>query len=532
MTATIRRRRGPLPGGVPGVSVPGELARRLADRDAAAADHLQRRRDEDARRRLDRLVKGTRMDRRGAKGLAAGRLWGRMRLQAHTAPSRMLKAAYPWIMHPGLGVPGAYIGSDLFSMSSFLFDPFELYAAGVISSPNIAHVGEIGTGKSALMKSVILRLLVFGIAFSWVQVKPEYEDLCTALGIEPLRIGPGQSVRLNPLAEVLRHPGQNDQEYLAGNRGRRLTLLEGMLEVSLRRPLLPVERSVIEWSLDAATGADEPANATLAPVSLPTLLAQLINPQRWQHRAVELGLPAGDVHDEARDVRLELAGMLSGPLRGMFDTTEARNKAFDFRAAGTVVDLSRIRTNERVTVLAMVCAQSAMEAELMHPDAPRRLVGYDEAWMSMRYLPLLRRYQEQWKLSRLYGIANWIAFHRFTDLDAIGDAGSESRSLAAGLLEDTGIKIAHRQGGSVALRLAGELMKLSDVQEDLLRYLKVGVALWKIGDHTAVVKHRLSSVEQPLVYTDSRMKVIAGIDDITDEEWDDLLEQGLAVDTA
>ena len=45
-------------------------------------------------------------------------------------------------------------------MASFLFDPFELYAAGVISSPNISLIGEIGSGKSALMKSVILRLLV------------------------------------------------------------------------------------------------------------------------------------------------------------------------------------------------------------------------------------------------------------------------------------------------------------------------------------------------------------------------------------
>ena len=173
-------------------------------------------------------------------------------------------------------------------------------------------------------------------------------------------------------------------------------------------------------------------------------------------------------------MRLALAELVTGSLSGMFDSTDARNTAFDFRAVGTVVDLNRVRHNEMLTVLSMVCAQSAMEAELMHPDAPRRLVGYDEAWMAMRYLPLLRRFQEQWKLSRLYGIANWIAFHRFTDLDAIGDAGSETRNLATGLLEDTGIKIAYRQG-EAALPLTGALMSLSDVQQDLLRFLKQGV---------------------------------------------------------
>jgi hypothetical protein len=47
-----------------------------------------------------------------------------------------------------------------------------------------------------------------------------------------------------------------------------------------------------------------------------------------------------------------------------------------------------------------------------------------------------------------------------------------------------------------------------------------------------VVKHILSSVERPLVNTDSRMKVIAGIDDISDAEWDALLEQHATGDAA
>ena len=266
-------------GALPGVSVPGEVARRLAERDAAAAAAAAQAQAEREQRRMERLTRGAGLDRRGGKGVGAGRLWGRMRLQAHTAPSRMLKGIYPWIMDPGLGVPGAYVGQDLFSQASFLFDPFELYAAGVISSPNMALVGEIGAGKSALMKSLILRLLVFGISFSWVQVKPEYEDLCKTLGVQPLRIGPGQLVRLNPLAEVRRHPEQNDVEHRAGNRSRRIALLEGLLQVALRRGMRPVERSVIGWALDAATGADDNTNGgRLAPVSLPSLLGQLVNP--------------------------------------------------------------------------------------------------------------------------------------------------------------------------------------------------------------------------------------------------------------
>ena len=347
------------------------------------------------------------------------------------------------------------------------------------------------------------------------------------LGVEPLRLGPGQLVRMNPLAEVRRHPGQNDEEFLAGNRSRRLALLEGMLEVSLRRAAAAGGASVLGWALDAATGADDPANARLAPVSLPTAAGA-----SWSTRPAGRAGPTArpgqrpTSHDQTQDVRLALAGAGPGSLRGMFDTTDARNTAFDFRAPGTVVDLARSGTTSRHTVLAMVCAQSAMEAELMHPDAPRRIVGYDEAWMAMRYLPLLRRFQEQWKLARWFGIATGSRSTGSPIRTRSATPAAKRRNLAHGLLEDTGIKIAYRQSGEAALTAAAELMSLTDVQADLLRYLKVGVGLWKVGESTPpssnTACHRS---KRPIVDTDSRMKAIAGVDDITDEEWEALLEQ-------
>jgi hypothetical protein len=153
-----------------------------------------------ARERRRQVDRGPRRDRYGAHGQGSGRLAHRMRLPAHTASSGVLKTWYPWIMDPGLGVPGAYIGLDLYSRASFLFDPWELYAAGVITSPNGLIIGEIGSGKSALMKCLIVRFVAAGIPFSWVDIKDEYSDLAAALGVEPLRLGPGLGVRLNPLA--------------------------------------------------------------------------------------------------------------------------------------------------------------------------------------------------------------------------------------------------------------------------------------------------------------------------------------------
>ena len=58
---------------------------------------------------------------------------------------------------------------------------------------------------------------------------------------------------------------------------------------------------------------------------------------------------------------------------------------------------------------------------------------------------LLGRMQAQWKLSRAWGLANLMIVHRLSDLDAIGDAGSEARGLAQGLLRDTATRILYNE---------------------------------------------------------------------------------------
>lgn len=81
----------------------------------------------------------------------------------------------------------------------------------------------------------------------------------------------------------------------------------------------------------------------------------------------------------------------------------------------------------------MTCASAWMESALASPDGGQRWVIYDEAWRLVRQPALLGRMQSQWKLSRGLGIANLMIIHRLSDLDAVGDSGSEARALAHGL---------------------------------------------------------------------------------------------------
>ncbi len=92
---------------------------------------------------------------------------------------------------------------------------------------------------------------------------------------------------------------------------------------------------------------------------------------------------------------------------------------------------------------------------------------YDEAWRLMAQPALLARMQAQWKLSRAWGLANLMIVHRLSDLDAVGDAGSQSRGLAQGLLGDTATRILYNEPYDEATA-ARRVLGLAAVEADQL----------------------------------------------------------------
>src|SRR5579875_648603 len=120
------------------------------------------------------------------------------RVPAHQVTTRHLGAAYPLLSEAGLGHRGVLVGRDLLG-GSFVHDPFELYAAGIVSNPNMVVIGQIGRGKSAFVKTYLWRQAVFGRRAWVVDPKGEYGGLAAAWGTRPVALRPGGSVRLNPL---------------------------------------------------------------------------------------------------------------------------------------------------------------------------------------------------------------------------------------------------------------------------------------------------------------------------------------------
>ncbi len=76
--------------------------------------------------------------------------------------------------------------------------------------------------------------------------------------------------------------------------------------------------------------------------------------------------------------------------------------------------------------------------------------------------------------------------------------------LAEGLLSDSETRVVYAQSpGEVAH--TGELLGLTDTETELVTQLRRGMALWKVGQRSFLVEHRLASGERWLTDTDQAM---------------------------
>jgi len=434
----------------------------------------------------------------GAKSLWSPR---RLRIGPHRATSEVLSVAYPFLAEAGLGSEGVLVGHDSWSGAAFCYDPWALYRRGVITNPNVLLAGVIGRGKSALAKSLATRSLAFGRRI-YVPGDPkgEWTVVSRAAGGAAIVLGGGSENRLNPLDEGPRpawrvaengeQAAMSDREWAALVRDRRRSLLRALAEQALSRRLEPTETTALFAALDSAVASHDVA-------LLPHVVDAMFDPPEavagstTAQLAADGRLPA---HALNRLVRGDLAGLFDGPSTVRFDP--------DLPMVS--LDLSRISGSDELIALVMTCASAWMEGALSDPDAGQRWVVYDEAWRLMPQPALLARMQSQWKLSRTLGIANLMVIHRLSDLDAVGDANSEARNLALGLLADCSTRIIYAQERGEAEK-TGTAIGLSATEIDQLPNLDRGEGLWRIGDRAFVVRHTLTPGELGLFDTNTRM---------------------------
>jgi type IV secretory pathway VirB4 component len=417
------------------------------------------------------------------------------RVPAHQVTTRNLGAAYPFIAEAGLGQRGVVIGDDLLG-GSFVFDPFELYAQGVVSNPNMVVFGQIGRGKSAFVKTFLWRQAVFGRRAWVVDPKGEYGDLAAAWGVRPVALRPGGAVRLNPLDPGPEHAG-GVTDGVGSTARRQMELLTSLASACLERSLLPRERAALGVALGSAT---ERAAVPTVPLVVEALLAPSAE------AAASLRTELRELLEDGRDVALELRRLVHGDLCGMFDGPTSAG--LDLSAPLVVLDLSALYQSTALGVL-MACATAWLQAHLARTTSSvgggtQTIVVIDEAWALLSNLGVARWLQSSWKLSRSFGVSNVAVLHRVSDLHSVGASDSEQVALAQGLLADSETRVVYAQSPG-ELSVASDLLSLSSTEAELLPQLRRGVALWKIGQGSFLVQHRLSHMEQLLVNTDVAM---------------------------
>ena len=402
----------------------------------------------------------------------------------HRATTRHAQAIYPFLGAGGLGGRGAFIGREA-GGGAFCFDPWVLYEEGILDDPNAIVLGTLGQGKSALVKTLLWRMLLFGRRAFVLDVKREYGPLCAAMGVAPVTLAPGAGVRLNPLTT-------------ATDDGTRVDLLRAVTATAIGERVTQAEAAALREGLRLVTGRErEP--------TLPQIAGLLLRPTA--ELADRLDTDVASLTSDTRRAGLALQDLCEGPLRGIFDGPTS--PGLDLEARLVVLDLHAVRDSPAVGIL-MACAtawMSALLARLSQGPSRERLISVaDESWKIIQHTGLGEWFQANFKLARQFGVMNLIVLHKLADLQTAGDEGSRAARIAEGLIADASTRIIYHQDPAQA-ELTRSLLGLSGAEARLLSRLSCGQALWRVGARPFVVQHHRSRLESQITDTDGGMRL-------------------------
>jgi energy-coupling factor transporter ATP-binding protein EcfA2 len=374
---------------------------------------------------------------------------------------------------------GVLLGRDVLSGGAFSFDPWAAYDAGVVTSPNVAVLGQVGRGKSTIVKALLGRSVgVFGRRAWVLDPKGEYGPLAARLGLPVVALRPGGTVYVNPLDAA---PGLPPDETAR----QRSALLEALAGSELARPLTVRERAALYEAVRRL-----PARPVLGDV-----VDLLLDPP--PEMATELASTPPALAEKVHEAALALRELVAGRLAGMFD--RATNVQLGDR--GGVIDLTAAY-QDPATLGPILAASMAWILASLRSGEPTYLV-VDEAWAVLGAAADFLRASA--KLARSLGVALVLVLHRLSDLAAAGDDGAAVAKRAAGLFQDVETRFLFAQPPAEAGLLAAAL-DLSDREVELLPDLGRGRCLAVVGGEHRLVDVVLTPGEAATTDTDAAMR--------------------------
>jgi type IV secretory pathway VirB4 component len=363
----------------------------------------------------------------------------------------------------GTGLEGSSLGESQYG-SSFILDVFDAYGAGLVSNPNVIVAGSIGAGKSTVVKMQLERSLQRGRRAVVIDPKGEYAALAKLHGARPIALG--RDGWCDPFSS-------DEREGVA--------LLRALLASAQGSPL----------SADQHFAVDEVWRqlATPRPARVLWSLFQLVSPHL-----------DSTSHEAGRSLALLLYRFIYGDLAGLFDGAD---EPLRFYGDLVVLDLSAQWSSNSLSVAVLSAVAAAQQVVGQTGE-----LGYlviDEAWALLSDAEALRWLQGSWKLARSRGLAHVLVLHRWSDVAAVGDAGSVQRERAQGLLRECETAWLFREPPDEARDMARAL-GLSAREESYLTALPKGVALVRYGAFRSIVRVRPNERDFSFIDTDVTMR--------------------------
>ena len=404
-----------------------------------------------------------------------------LRLPPMSVTTRHSASAYPFQCQAGLPLTGPIIGQEVLGQGMFCYDPFCLYETETLLSPCMLVSGNKGYGKSAFVKAYLHRQSMAGKWLAILDPKGEYLDLAERDGLSVLSLRPGGSVRLNPLDAGPALAGTGTEDV----RGRRIGVVVALAESAVGQPVSSNERSVVTSALMELERRSGHRGVRPVP-TLRHVMELLMCPT--DAMAAGLNTTVAELAADAKSVARGLHRLVEGDLAGMFDgqsTTKVQ-----WSGPGIVIDLSAVLQSPAFSSI-LVCA-GAWLAQVVAAKDRQRIIVVDECWKAIRDAGFVAWGEETQKLSRAYGVQFVTIVQRISDLAAQADDGTATSKRAQGFVTEAETKVTFNLGGGEA-RASRDVMDWTESEALLVPKLPRGRALWRVGEHGAIVQTILSA---------------------------------------
>ena len=366
----------------------------------------------------------------------------------------------------------------------FRFDPFDAYAEGLVTNPNVL-VGGPGRPRQERAREVPARPRGHrrGGAASSSTRRASTPPFAEALGARPVALGAGRPRPAQPARRGARRP----RPRRAARRARRR---EPRAPARLRRARgargRPARRRRRGRLRDAARRARPPPQ-----------------PERGVRRA-RSARPSTSSPTRGAPPPSSCGDSSTGELRGMFDGPTTPGADLDGRRGGARRRPARCAQGRCPSCCAARRRRSRRRGA--PPRTARTILVLDEAWSLLADEGAARWLQAGFKLARARGVAHVLVLHRLSDLAAAGRGRlgdrRDRRGAAARRRDERPLRPAACRGWGARRRCSGS----PAAEREVVARLPRGAALWRVGAARSVVRHAVAPAEAAFVDTDAAMR--------------------------